>query len=186
MSKGYDPNQPRDKIGRWTLGFQAAMRKGAGLDPTPQKFIQELREAKTEIAYIQDGNGNIIDRQEGDPESVDLKITKKTGDKLNIIHNHPDQSGISIGDLRYAGHHENINKFTIVTKAGIQEVTIQDPGRLWRELNQVENWIAEQISEGTINGIITKENKTIKKIEITNQAIYKLAILGIIKIESHP
>ncbi len=124
---GFDPNQPRDEEGMWTIAGSAA-RKAAGLassDMDPEfviwwnkieKLAPVIADDPLEHLYILDKDGNVLEKVGGDENSIRTTDEQNSSVKGNIIfHNHPHdpherlarKDGLSYarfsnGDLIYA------------------------------------------------------------------------------------
>ena len=92
----FDPNQPRNEEGEWTIA-EGAARIAAGLDPvgkTLNELAEKLVDSKTEWLYVIDPEtGEILASKEGTKSSCGLDTDQVYLYEDNIVvHNHPGGS----------------------------------------------------------------------------------------------
>ena len=105
---GFNPNQRRDRRGRWTSG------------PSMSEFEDEIRGQEYETMGAFDENGKLVHRKDGDENKVsfsDEDIEKMRG--MDITHNHPypGSGSLSIQDFA-SGMHMRVKSIKSVTWSG--------------------------------------------------------------------
>lgn len=109
---GFDPNQPRDEIGQWTIAGNAA-RKAAGLEEGEKLWenvvedLPKIADKPTEHLRIYSQDGEYLGETVGDEKSVTPSAEIRNDIYQGVIfHNHPkdfdDSNPVNTSGLKYA------------------------------------------------------------------------------------
>jgi len=151
---------------------------GKGEGEMSKNIISDLRSSKNEKLYVLDPDGNILQETYGDIGFID--IYELPSGSLNLVHNHPDGSNISIGDLRYFSGNDKVEQITVVTRDRIQFVRVVDRDRLFRETGKASASVNVKMADGFMEGFITKSNKNEYLMKYTDEAVQQMVDSGII------
>ena len=181
---GFDPNQPRDEEGMWTIAGSAA-RKAAGLassDMDPEfviwwnkieKLAPVIADDPLEHLYILDKDGNVLEKVGGGENSIQTTEEQDSLANGNILfHNHPydpndpfdRKDGLSYarfsnGDLIYTF---NNRSYASAVVSGDYLIGIQFPADTMRNLLSEYRGYSEYVVIELLQGKV--ENFVVSKV----------------------